>query len=177
MNALLDLLREMVPLSLVSFGGGTAIIAQLEVIAVRQHGWMTAQEFLHAFAVTRVAPGPGTTLSTLIGWQVAGLWGALVASLAIYAPSTLLCYTVYRWSNGHRQSRWYQILQRGLAPVGIGLVAAGVMSLFRVAGGGWLAPAVALVVLLMLELRPKTGILSVLLLGASLGVIHHQLLG
>ena len=70
MSAILDLLREMVPLSLVSLGGGTAIIAQLEVIAVREYGWVGAQEFLHMFAITRVAPGPGTTLSTLIGCRV-----------------------------------------------------------------------------------------------------------
>lgn len=72
MSLILDLLREMVPLSLVSFGGGKAIIAQLETIAVRQHHWITAQEFLHFFAITRVAPGPGTTLAALIGWQLAG---------------------------------------------------------------------------------------------------------
>lgn len=173
MNAILDLLREMVPLSLVSFGGGTAIIAQLEIIAVRQHGWITSQEFLHMFAITRVAPGPGTTLSTLIGWKVAGIWGALAASIAIYAPSTLLCYAVFRWTSGYRNSRWYRILQRGLAPVGIGLVGAGVVSLFRVAGGGWLAPATALLVLLILELRPKTGILPLLGLGAVLSVALH----
>ncbi|MEZ5798567.1 MAG: chromate transporter [Paracoccaceae bacterium] len=173
MTAILDLLREMVPLSLVSFGGGTAIIAQLESIAVRQHGWMTAQEFLHAFAVTRVAPGPGTTLSTLIGWKVAGLSGALAASLAIYAPSTFLCYAVFRWSNGHRHSRWYQTLQRALAPVGVGLVAAGVLSLFRVAGGGLVAPLIACLVLLILELRPRTGILPMLALGAGLSVLWH----
>lgn len=175
MSAIWDLMREMVPLSLVSFGGGTAIIAQLEVIAVRQHGWMTAQDFLHAFAITRVAPGPGTTLATLMGWQVAGFWGALTASLSIYAPSTLLCYGVFRWSSGHRDRRWYRIVQSGLAPVGIGLVAAGVLSLFRVAGGGWLAPAVALLVMVIMELRPKTGILPILILGASLSVLASLL--
>ncbi|MFT4011796.1 MAG: chromate transporter [Paracoccus sp. (in: a-proteobacteria)] len=175
MSVIADLLREMVPLSLVSFGGGTAIIAQLETIAVRQHGWITAQEFLHFFAITRVAPGPGTTLATLIGWKVAGIRGAVVASMAIYAPSTLLCHAVFRWSNGHRDSRWYRILQRGLAPVGIGLVAAGVTSLFRVAGGGWIAPAIAFLVLAILELRPRTGILPLLLMGAGLSVLSQQI--
>lgn len=173
MSAILDLLREMVPLSLVSLGGGTAIIAQLEVIAVREYGWVGAQEFLHMFAITRVAPGPGTTLSTLIGWKIAGIWGALAASIAIYAPSTLLCYGVFRWTRGYRDSRWYRILQSGLAPVGIGLVGAGVVSLFRVAGGGWLAPATAVLVLLILELRPRTGILPLLALGAALSVALH----
>lgn len=175
MSLILDLLREMVPLSLVSFGGGTAIIAQLETIAVRQHHWITAQEFLHFFAITQVAPGPGTTLATLIGWQLAGVWGAITASVAIYAPSTLLCYAVFRWSAGHRGSRWYRVLQRGLAPVGIGLVGAGVISLFRVAGGGWTGPAIALLVLAILELRPRIGILPLLLLGAALSVLVQQL--
>ena len=59
--------------------------------------------------------------------------------------------------------------------MGIGLVAAGVLSLFRVAGGGWLAPAVALLVMVILELRPKTGILPMLILGASLSVVASLL--
>ena len=125
------------------------------------------------FAITRVAPGPGTTLATLIGWKISGIWGALAASIAIYAPSTLLCYAVFRGTNGYRDSRWYRILQRGLAPVGIGLVGAGVISLFRVAAGGWLAPVTALRVLLILELRPRTGILQLLGLGAILSVGVH----
>lgn len=95
--------------------------------------------------------------------------------MAIYAPSTLLCYAVFRWSAGHRGSRWYRVLQRGLAPVGIGLVGAGVISLFRVAGGGWTGPAIALLVLAILELRPRIGILPLLLLGAALSVLVQQL--
>lgn len=173
MSTLFELLRELIPLSLVSFGGGTAIIAQLEVIAVRTNGWISAQDFLHYFAITRVAPGPGTTLATLIGWRLGGLGGAIAASIAIYAPSTLLCYAVFRWTRGHRESRWYRILQKGLAPVGIGLVAAGVIALFRVSGGGLLAPVTACLVLLILELRPNVGILALLSLGAGIGLAAH----
>lgn len=170
MSTLAELLRELIPLSLVSFGGGTAIIAQLEVIAVRTNGWISAQDFLHYFAITRVAPGPGTTLATLLGWRIGGFGGAILASLAIYAPSTLLCYSVFSWTRGHRNSRWYRILQTALAPVGIGLVAAGVIALFRVSGGGLLAPMIACLVLLILELRPKTGILPILGLGAGIAI-------
>ncbi|PZO67778.1 MAG: chromate transporter [Paracoccus denitrificans] len=175
MSDIWQLVREMAPLSLVSFGGGTSIIAQLETIAVRQHGWVTAQQFVHLFAVSRVAPGPGSTLSTLLGWQVAGIGGAIAATIAIYAPSTLLSYAVFRWTNSHRDSRWHRIFRQALAPIGIGLVAAGITALFRMAHSGFLGPAIAICALILVERFPRLSILFLLAMGAAVSLTFSAL--
>jgi chromate transporter len=132
-----------IPFSLISVGGGSSIIAGMGHEAVDSHAWLTSKEFVELFAISRAAPGPGTMLATLIGWKVAGWTGALVASLALFIPSSLLCYGVFRLSNVHRDKRWHRAMRAGLAPVGTGLIAAGVLSILRLTGGGSVTYAIA----------------------------------
>ena len=120
-----------VPLSLLSIGGGSAIIAAIQHEAVVVRGWIDSREFINLFAIARAAPGPGTMLGTLIGWKVAGWAGAVVATLALYLPSSLLCYGVLKATNSHRDKKWHRAAREGLAPVGTGLVIAGVIAIFR----------------------------------------------
>ena len=74
------------------------------------------------FAIARVTPGPGSMITTLIGWKVAGLPGALVATLALFVPACMVCFssrapgTSTAAPNGTRRSR------KGLRPVAGGLV-------------------------------------------------------
>ena len=120
------------PLSLFSFGGGQAIIADMQVQVVNQ-GWMTAQQFADVFALSRAAPGPSTLIAALIGWQVAGFAGALVGTLAIYVPSSIVMYGAVRWWQSRGDSPWRNALQRGLAPIAMGLVFAGALSVLQAA--------------------------------------------
>ncbi len=58
---LFALLPVLLPLSLLSIGGGTAIIAELEGEVVQARNWISPQDFSQLFAVSRAAPGPGIT--------------------------------------------------------------------------------------------------------------------
>src|SRR5947207_13255525 len=69
------------PLSLLSFGGGNAVIADIAQQAIDVQGWTSEREFADLFALSRAAPGPGSMLAALIGWKAAGVSGALVATL------------------------------------------------------------------------------------------------
>lgn len=152
----------LVPLSILSIGGGAAIIAGLETEVVRNHGWVSTQEFLHMFAITRAAPGPGTMIATLIGWKLAGWSGAIVATLALFLPSSMLFYAVFRSSNRHRDKPWHRILREGLAPVGTGLMIAGVMAILRLSGGGLLALLIAAGAAGILYQFPQVPVLAVI---------------
>lgn len=125
------------PLSLVTIGGGQTTLAEIQRQVVDVHHWMTAPEFLNAFAIARLAPGPGSLLVTLIGWQVSGFWGAVVATLAIFGPTAFLIYGVaYLWRR-HRGARWQLALEAGLRPVAAGMILAAVYVLFTTLEGGW----------------------------------------
>ena len=131
-SRLLGLVLVFAPLSLFSFGGGQAIIADMQVQVVSQ-GWMTPQQFADVFALSRAAPGPSTLIAALIGWQVAGFAGALTATLAIYIPSSIIMYGAVRWWQSRSDTPWRRALQRGLAPIAMGLVFAGALSLLEAA--------------------------------------------
>src|SRR5690348_5263142 len=115
-NPLIALVVVFVPLSLLSIGGGPSILAGLQN-AVASRRWMSERDFLDLFAIARAAPGPGVLLATLVGWKVAGIPGAVVASLALFVPSSLLYYWVARRWHTHRGKLWHSALEDGLAPV------------------------------------------------------------
>jgi chromate transporter len=150
-RALLGLALVFVPLSLLSIGGGASLLAEIEHQSVSVHGWTTQREFADLFAISRAAPGPGTMLSTLIGWKVAGLTGALTATIALYLPSSLLVYGAARLWGRWRGSVWHTVIERGLAPIAAGLILAGGIAVLRVSPGGpavWVAAVVSTALIL-----------------------------
>ena len=139
------------PLSLLSIGGGASLLAEIEHQSVAVHAWTTQREFADLFAISRAAPGPGTMLSTLIGWKVAGWAGALTATVALYLPSSLLVYGAARLWGHWRGSVWHTAIERGLAPIAAGLILAGGIAVLRVSPGGsavWAAAIAATVLIL-----------------------------
>ena len=135
-NRLIGLLLVFAPLSLLSFGGGQAIVADIQHQTVEVRGFLTNQEFSDMFAISRAAPGPSTLIAALIGYHVAGIVGALVACFAIYVPSSLLVYGVANWWQRNKVSPLKTAIERGLGPVAVGLVFAGAMAVIRAAGVG-----------------------------------------
>jgi len=149
-RTLLALILVFGPLSLFSIGGGASLLAEIEHQSVSVHHWTTHREFADLFAISRAAPGPGTMLSALIGWKVAGWRGAVTATVALYLPSSLLVYGAARAWSRWRGSPWHGAIERGLAPIAAGLVLAGGLAVLQAAGGVavWAAAAAATLVLL-----------------------------
>jgi chromate transporter len=152
---LLSLVIVFAPLSLFSVGGGASLIAEIAHQAITVHGWTTSREFADLFAISRAAPGPGTMLGALIGWKVAGVPGAIAASLALYAPSSLLVYAGARLWGRWRRSPAHRAVEKGLAPIAAGLVLAGGFAVLRVAPGGAAAVAAAVAATAILLRWPR----------------------
>lgn len=146
------LVRVFVPLSLVSFGGARTILPDIEHQAIAHH-WVTHSDFVEIFAIARAAPGPGTTMVTLIGWKAAGWIGALVASLAIYVPAGVMLLLVSVLWRRHEGSPWRRRLERAFAPISIGLILAGAVVVLNATEGGILAYAIAATAAGALRLR------------------------
>ncbi len=138
-NDLWQLLVVFAPLSLISVGGGQSILADIQLQTVTVHQWLTQDQFLHDYAIARASAGPASMIVTLIGWQVAGLAGAIVASLAIFVPSSIVFYGLTILWRRHEFSQWRDKFARGLAPVAVGLVMASSYSLLMANSGDWLA--------------------------------------
>lgn len=120
-------------LSVFAVGGINATIPEMHRQAVEVHHWMNDQRFADLFAISQAAPGPNAIIVTLIGWEVAGLTGALVGTLAIVGPTSILTYFVGHLWHRFRFARWRIAIQAGLAPITIGLVGASTYLLALVA--------------------------------------------
>jgi chromate transporter len=118
-------------LSMVAFGGGAGVIPDIQRAAVDTHHWLTAKEFLDLFAISRAAPGPGSMIAVMVGQKAAGLAGGAVSFIAMFGPSSLAVYGVARFWNRAARKPWRAVVERGLAPVGIGMTFATGLALAR----------------------------------------------
>jgi chromate transporter len=166
---LLDLLLIFGPLSMVAIGGANSVIPDIHRQVVVAHAWMTETEFADAYTLAQAVPGPNILVVSLVGWHVAGLPGALVALIAMCAPSSILALLVARSLGNPRVLFWRQRLQTGLAPLTLGLMFATGVVLARSADHTWLTLGLTTLSTIVLV---KTRIHPLLLMagGAVLGL-------
>lgn len=156
-NVLLRIILLFAPLSALSFGGGQTIIADVQLQSVSVYHWLSGQEFADLFAISRVSPGPTTLISALIGWHLEGFVGAIVATLAMYIPSSTVFVVVTLFWHKSEGTRWRRAIERGLAPVAVGLIFAGavaVMESMHATTLAWATTAIAACVVYFTKLNP-----------------------
>ena len=86
-------------------------------------GWLTSQQLLYAVAVGQITPGPLFSTATFIGWQVAGVWGSVVATIGIFLPSFVfvaLLVVIVPWVKRHAN---VQVFINGVTIASLGLMA------------------------------------------------------
>lgn len=173
MSDLLQLAGLMALLSLAAFGGGNTILAPMHNAVVADHHWLTDDQFLTVYTLGRMAPGPGSLYVSLIGYQVAGPAGALVAQLGLYLPPAVLLYLCARASDHFAEHPWKRALERGLAPVVVGLILASAVQVGGIALDGPLAVLLAAISTVLL-FRTKISAPIIILAG---GVIAGLIAG
>jgi chromate transporter len=169
-NPLLTLATTFGLMSLFAVGGANSAVPEMHRVAVDVHHWLTDKQFADVFAISQLSPGPNVLIVTLIGYAVAGLGGALAATLAMCLPTALLAYGVSRFLGRSSHSRWPGIIQAALVPLSIGLMAASGLVLGLASDRTWVAAAVtigAAVVASLTRLNP----LWLLAAGGCLGFI------
>jgi chromate transporter len=132
-------------LSLLGFGGGNAIIPQMHADVVDKFHWITSADFTRFFGLAKLAPGPTTTMAALVGYAVAGLTGAVVATIAVFVPAGILVYGIGHVWNRLRGNPWRERFAEAIKPIVLGLIWAGVVTLSHGAIDGYVTIAIALV--------------------------------
>jgi chromate transporter len=131
MNILAELAAVYAQFSLLAFGGANAVFPEMQRQVVEVHHWMTPREFAALYALAQAAPGPNMMVVSLVGWRVAGFWGALVTTGAVAAPSSVLTLLVSRAWYRFKDAPWRKAVQAGLQPVTVGLIMASAALLIR----------------------------------------------
>jgi chromate transporter len=167
-NPLVGLITTFALLSLLAIGGANAAVPEMHRIAVDVHHWMTEKQFADTFAIAQLSPGPNVLIVTLIGYAVAGVAGAVGATVAMCVPTAILAYVVSRRLSRSSASRWPAVIQAALVPLSIGLMAASGLVVAQAADKTWLA-ALVTVVVAAVAAATRLNPLWLLLVGGVLG--------
>lgn len=134
-------------LSLLSIGGGNAVLPEMHMDAVKGHHWMTDSQFADIFSISQTAPGPSILIVTLVGYgaglSVGGVPGAiiggLIATAAMILPAASLMYAVTLFWQKAQKSKLRYAVEKGFAPLTVGLIMATSLVMSRAADHDWRA--------------------------------------
>ena len=172
----------------VTFGGGYAMVSLIER-ELSDRGWLSAAEFADIVAVSQMTPGPlALNVATYVGRQIAGIPGALSASLGLAAPAFIITAVALLVVRKGRNFRWARAAVRGIQGAVLGLIGTSVLFFLEASvlqglpdGPVWsewagpliFSPAAAVVFILALYAahRFKQGPIRVILGASVLGVL------
>jgi chromate transporter len=147
MTTYLQLAGLFASLSLLSIGGGNAVLPEMHLQAVKGHHWMTNSQFADIFSISQTAPGPSILIVTLVGYgaglTVGGVPGAIIggviATVAMIVPAASLMYVVTLFWQKAQKAKWRIAVEKGFAPLTVGLIMATSLVMSRAADHDWRA--------------------------------------
>jgi chromate transporter len=155
---LATLFVTMLKIGAVLYGSGYVLLAFLEGDFVDRLGWITHEQLLDAISVGQVTPGPVFTTATFVGYLVAGLPGAFLATVAIFLPSFVFVGLLTRLAGWLRSRSWTSALLDGLNATALALMAGICWALGRDAlVDGWTVGLFAVTLLLLWRTRLNSG--------------------
>ncbi len=129
---LLRLFWEFFKTGLFAVGGGMATLPFLYDMSART-GWFTQEKLADMIAVSESTPGPiGVNMATYVGFETAGVPGAVVATLGLVCPSIIIILLIARVLKEFRESKTVDAVFYGLRPCSIALIAAAGLLVARI---------------------------------------------
>jgi len=122
LSVLWQLFLHFLTLSLLAVGGGITTVPEMHRYLVGQQHWLSEAQFTTSIAIAQAAPGPNILFVAVLGWNVAGLSGAVAAMAGMLLPSTTLVLATTRWASRHRQHIGVQAFKSGMVPLTLGLL-------------------------------------------------------
>ncbi len=124
----LELFINFLKIGAFTFGGGYAMLPLIQE-QVMAHGWLTEEELINFIAVSESTPGPfAINISTYVGMETGGLFGAFCATLGVVFPSFAIILIIAKCFEHFQESKIIKGCMAGLKPAVIGLIAAAVVS-------------------------------------------------
>lgn len=118
----LQVLSTFFGISLTLFGGGYVVIPALHELFVDNLHWLTSAEFADGIAIGQITPGPIFITAAFIGYKVSGITGAVLATLAFFAPPAILTVVLSRFVAILNHSSGIKASMKGIRPAVIGMI-------------------------------------------------------
>ncbi len=130
MDNILTLIIEFFKTGLFAVGGGLATIPFLGEMGLK-YGWFTTDMLSTMIAVSESTPGPiGVNMATYVGYNVAGVLGALLATLSLVAPSLIVICIVAKYYQSFKESKLVKMIFAGIKPAVVAFIGSACLSLF-----------------------------------------------
>jgi len=159
-------------MSLMLFGGGFVFIPLIQEIVVAGLHWVTQTEFATAIALGQVTPGPILLSAAFIGYKLQGIWGAFLATLAIFSPPALLMVSAAQIMDRIKSSGAIQAALRGIRAAVIGMIFSAAVVIMETVHLHWLS-AVIFVAGLVALLRWHVDAVWIIPIAGMLGVVFY----
>jgi chromate transporter len=111
-------------LSMFAIGGAIVVAPDMHRMMVGEMQLLTDAQFNASIAIAQAAPGPNVLFVAVLGYQAAGLPGALLTMAGIMAPSTTIALAAARWAHARQHRLGVRAFKAGVAPVTIALLVA-----------------------------------------------------
>lgn len=160
-------------MSLTLFGGGYVIIPAMQQVIVDGFHWLNNTEFADAIAMGQITPGPIFISATFIGYRIAGLSGALVATLAIFFPPAFVMVSLSKFLEKIKKSIVIVAAFKGMRPAIIGMIFSAAWNIGKGASVSWPTPFIFLLVLLLL-IRYKSQAVYLIPLSGLAGIVFYS---
>lgn len=111
-------------IGLFSIGGGYAAMPLIQNQVVNTYGWLNMTEFADIITISQMTPGPiAINSATFVGTRIAGIWGAIIATLGCILPSSIIVLLFAVLYRKYKNLKYVQGVLNGLRPAVIGLIA------------------------------------------------------
>ena len=182
MMAFLELFWSFFQVGLFSFGGGYAAMPLIQAQVVDKFGWLTMSEFTDVITISQMTPGPiAINSATFVGMRIAGVTGALVATIGCVLPSCCVAILLAKLYLKYRNLDLIHGALRGLRPAVVALIASAGVTILQSALTSTAAGQIDLLGLgifvaglILLLARPKTDPIWVMLGAGAIGLAGYQ---
>lgn len=156
-----------------TFGGGYAMLPIIQEEIVDKKAWIEEDKFLDALVVAQSSPGPvAVNLSIFTGYKVAGIKGAIVATLGVVLPSFVIILILVKYLYQYRNLKVIDNIFKGITPAVVGLILSAVYRLSKGSDLGVLKLIIPLVSFLIIVIFKITPIYLILVAGLGSVLIH-----
>lgn len=128
----LELFLSFAQMGLLSFGGGYAVLPHIQRIIVEDKQWISMGEYIDVVAISQMTPGPiAINAATFVGNKVAGISGAITATLGCITPAIFICITLAWLYFKYKNMSIMKSILSGLRPVVIAFITLAAISIIK----------------------------------------------
>lgn len=157
---------------LFTFGGGYAMISILEEELVTKRKWITSSDMLDMLVIAESTPGViAVNTATGVGFRLRGIWGAVVATVAVVLPSFVIISALSFAIRAFADNTWYKAAFKGVQACVTVLVINAFVKMFNQLERGWFS-ALLVVAAFDVALFTNFNVIYLILIGGVLGIIY-----